>query len=110
MVQSCVTSCFDTCKTNPNHLPPWTSTCYDMNSGGASEQDKFLDAAAKLRAQYEAANLQLDRHMQDFANYKYDGEEFGEGEEIKPKDPAIVASDVAGQIVRPFSTGSIGWR
>ncbi|KAF6748117.1 hypothetical protein DFP72DRAFT_917577 [Ephemerocybe angulata] len=63
-----------------------------------TEQDKFLDAAAKLRAQYEGANLQLDKHMQEFSTYKYDADEYGEGEEIQAKDPAIVASDVATQI------------
>lgn len=65
----------------------------------SAEQDQYLDAAAQLKAQYEAANLQLDHHMREFAKYKYDTDDFGDGDEMRPKDPAIVASDVAAQIV-----------
>ncbi|RXW14976.1 hypothetical protein EST38_g10876 [Candolleomyces aberdarensis] len=63
-----------------------------------TEQDKYLDAANKLRAQYEAADLQLSRHTKEFASYKYEDDIATEGDDVSPKDPAIVAADVAAQI------------
>ena len=65
-----------------------------------TEQDKYLDAANKLRAQYGATDLQLNRHTKEFASYKYEDDIATEGDDISPKDPAIVAADVAAQIVR----------
>ncbi|KAH6906673.1 hypothetical protein BKA70DRAFT_395481 [Coprinopsis sp. MPI-PUGE-AT-0042] len=62
------------------------------------EQDKHLEAAKRLQSHFEGADLQLEKHLKSFGDYRLDANDLEDGEEVKLKDPAIVASDVTSQI------------
>ncbi|KAG5642694.1 hypothetical protein DXG03_002322 [Asterophora parasitica] len=67
---------------------------------GTPEQEKLLKAAESLKAQSDSANLQLLRNVSDFKSWKLKANENGadDTDDLDPKDPAIVAADVAAQI------------
>jgi hypothetical protein len=67
------------------------------------EQDKHLEAAKRLQSHFEGSDLQLEKHLKSFGDYRLDADDLEDGEEVKLKDPAIVASDVTSQIVRCLS-------
>jgi hypothetical protein len=64
-----------------------------------TELERSLNAAHSLRSTFQGANLQLLKNISEFSSYKFDSDDGLNSEDIEPKDPAIVASDVVAQIV-----------
>jgi hypothetical protein len=67
---------------------------------GAAEQEKRLEATRSLQDALEKANLKLKSNAAEFHTTRLEID----GDETILKDPAIVASDVAAQMVGRFHT------
>jgi hypothetical protein len=64
------------------------------------EQGKAVQAAKALHARFKNVNLQLVNKVSELNSHKMDSDEELElGDDVKNKDPAIVAMDVAAQMV-----------
>ena len=64
------------------------------------EQGKAVQAAKALHTRFQNVNLQLVNKVSELNSYKMDSdEELDLADEVKNKDPAIVAMDVAAQMV-----------
>lgn len=64
------------------------------------EQGKAVQAAKALHARFQNVNLQLVNKVSELNSYKMDfDEELELADDVKNKDPAIVAMDVAAQMV-----------
>lgn len=68
------------------------------SSEGVAEQEKRLEATRSLQDAFENANLRLKSKAAEFHTTRLEIE----GDETVLKDPAIVASDVAAQMVCSF--------
>ncbi|KAF8961766.1 hypothetical protein BDZ97DRAFT_1827956 [Flammula alnicola] len=62
------------------------------------EHGKNVEVAKALQARFENANLQLVNKVSELNAYRMDEDNGSDDEEIKPKDPAIIASEVTDQI------------
>ena len=64
------------------------------------EQGKAVQAAKALHARFQNVNLQLVNKVSELNSYKMDSdEELEYADDVKNKDPAIVAMDMAAQMV-----------
>ena len=64
------------------------------------EQGKAVRAAKALHANFQNVNLQLVNKVSELNSYKMDSDEESDlADDVKNKDPAIVAMDVAAQMV-----------
>ena len=68
--------------------------------GTTPEQEAKLNASKALHARLDKANLDLLKHVADFHSNKFDPDDAEDTENIEPRDPAIVATDVGAQLVR----------
>jgi len=64
------------------------------------EQEKALATAQHFTSRLAVADLQLLKHVTEFKTSKLDADDALDSEETEARDPAIVAADVAAQIVR----------
>lgn len=65
----------------------------------AIEQSQNVQAAKKLEAQFNALDIQLVKKVQELSEHRTEDDEDINDEDGMNKDPAIVAMDVAAQIV-----------
>ena len=78
---------------------------YTMNISRPSlevqiEQGKAVQAAKALHTKFQNVNLQLVNKVSELNSYKMDSdEELDLADNVRNKDPAIVAMDVAAQMV-----------
>lgn len=64
------------------------------------EQGKAVQAAKALHTKFQNVNLQLVNKVSELNSYKMDSdEELDLADNVRNKDPAIVAMDVAAQMV-----------
>ena len=64
------------------------------------EQGKAVQAAKALHARFQNVNLQLVNKVSELNSYKMDSDEELElADDVKNKDPAIVAMDMAAEMV-----------
>jgi hypothetical protein len=64
------------------------------------EQGKAVQAAKALHTRFQNVNLQLVNKVSELNSYKMDSdEELDLADDVRNKDPAIVAMDVATQMV-----------
>ena len=64
------------------------------------EQGKAVQAAKALHAKFQNVNLQLVNKVSELNSYKMDSDEELElADDVKNKDPAIVATEMAAQMV-----------
>lgn len=64
------------------------------------EQGKAVQAAKALHAKFQNLNLQLVNKVSELNSHKMDSdEELESADDVKNKDPAIVAMEVAAQMV-----------
>ena len=64
------------------------------------EQGKAVQAAKALHTRFQNVNLQFVNKVSELNSYKMDSdEELDLADDVKNKDPAIVAMDVAAQMV-----------
>jgi hypothetical protein len=70
--------------------------------GTTAEQERILNAAKALNASLKSSNLQIVHNVVEFNAHRLDSDETdaSDTEDAEMKDPAIVATDVAAQIVR----------
>ncbi len=61
------------------------------------EHGKNVEAAKALRSRFENANLQLVSKVSELNSHRMNDED---EDDVTPKDPAIIATEVADQIVR----------
>ena len=64
------------------------------------DQEKTLATAQEFISRLAAADIQLLKHVTEFKTSKLDPDDALDSEETEARDPAIVAADVAAQIVR----------
>ena len=63
-------------------------------------QGKAVQAAKALHARFQNVNLQLVNKVSELNSYKMDSDEELElADDVKNKDPAIIAADMAAQMV-----------
>jgi hypothetical protein len=63
-------------------------------------QGKAVQAAKALHARFQNVNLQLVNKVSELNSYKMDlDEELELADDVKNKDPAIIATDMAAQMV-----------
>lgn len=65
-----------------------------------TEHGKAVQAAKALHTRFQNVNLQLVNNVSELNSHKMDSDEESESDDVKKKDPAIVAMDVAAQMVR----------
>ena len=70
------------------------------------EPGKNVEAARALQARLQNLNVQLVNRVAELNAHQLESEEGLESEEMETKDPAIVAMEVADQIVRHPSSAS----
>ena len=70
------------------------------------EQGKAVQAAKALHTRFQNVNLQLLNKVSELNSHKMDSdeEELELADDVKNKDPAIVAMDVAAQMVYIYIT------
>ncbi|KAF8887570.1 hypothetical protein BD779DRAFT_503691 [Infundibulicybe gibba] len=59
--------------------------------------EEIIVGASALKTRFEGTNLHLTRNVSQFNAYKLDPDDESDAEDHEPKDPAIVAADVAAQ-------------
>lgn len=72
----------------------------------AASQERALRTAKTLQDAFERTDLQLLSNVSEFTSHKAD---LDDADEEEPKDPAIIADDVASQMVSVLGSTRTRW-
>ncbi len=67
------------------------------------EHGPNVEAARALQTRLDSSDLHLVKKVMELNSHAMEGEDVLDGDDVENRDPAIVAMDVASQIVRSLS-------